>query len=205
MSVNNIKQLKIELRRVCRQARTELINNGKKELDKILAERFLSLNEYKDCKTLFAYVSTEFEVDTSFIISSALNDGKRVAVPKCTDEFGNMDFYYITSIDCLKKGAYSIMEPDETLCTKVSDFSDGLCLVPGLCFENQGYRLGYGKGYYDRFLEHFFGTSVGLCYSSLVQSRIPVDVYDKNVDILITENNINYTSIAFKRNDTYEP
>lgn len=205
MSVSNVKQLKHDLRRVCRQARRELFENGKKELDKILAESFLSLKEYKDCKTLFAYVSTEFEVDTSFIINSALNDGKFVAVPKCTDECGNMDFYHITSIDCLKKGAYSIMEPDETLCNKVSVFSDGLCLVPGLCFDNQGYRLGYGKGYYDRFLERFFGTSVGLCYSSLVLSRIPVDVYDKNVDILITENNINYTNIAFKRNDTYEP
>lgn len=205
MSVSDVKQLKHELRRVCRQARREMFENQKAELDKILAEKLLSLIEYKNCKTLFAYVSTEFEIDTFFIIRSALKDGKLVAVPKCIDNSGNMDFYYIDSLNCLKIGAYSILEPDEAICKRVSDLSCGLCLVPGLCFDSEGFRLGYGKGYYDRFLERFSGISVGLCYSSFINPQVPVDVYDKSVDILITDKNINYTKTVLKRNDTYEP
>ena len=159
----NIRQRKNELRAVYRRLRTNCPKDVKRELDRKLTEKFLSLDEYKKCRTLFAFVSTPIEVDTSKIIETALKDGKRIAVPKCIDKTGLMDFYFIDSTDCLKKGSFSIMEPDEEICEKVTDFSDGLCLVPGLCFDYQGYRLGFGKGYYDRFLEKFGGISVGIC------------------------------------------
>ncbi len=196
MSVTNIELQKQELRRALIQARKGMNKSDKSQLDKIFTQEFLSLVEYKNCTTLFTYVSTEFEIDTFSIINAALKDGKLVAVPKCRDKSGNMDFYYIDSLDCLKVGAFSILEPDEELCRKVSDFSRGLCLVPGLCFDLEGFRLGYGKGYYDRFLAKFSGISVGLCYSAFIQQHVPADVYDKRVDILITDANINYTKLC---------
>ncbi len=201
----NIRQRKNELRAVYKRLRTNCPKDVKEELDKKLTAQFLSLEEYKNCKTLFAFVSTPIEVDTSKIIETALKDGKHLAVPKCIDKTGLMDFYYINSTDCLKKGAFSIMEPDETLCEKVTDFSDGLCLVPGLCFDYQGYRLGFGKGYYDRFLEKFGGISVGICYSRCIEKELPKGIFDKNADILVTDKFINYTHNVSKRNDTYEP
>lgn len=196
MSVTNIELQKQELRRALIQARKGMNKSDKSQLDKIFTQEFLSLVEYKNCTTLFTYVSTEFEIDTFSIINAALKDGKLVAVPKCRDKSGNMDFYYIDSLDCLKVGAFSILEPDEELCRKVSVFFRGLCLVPGLCFDLEGFRLGYGKGYYDRFLAKFSGISVGLCYSAFIQQHVPVDVYDKRVDILITDANINYTKLC---------
>lgn len=201
----NIRQRKNELRAVYKRLRVNCPKDVKEELDKKLTMQFLSLDEYKKCKTLFAFVSTPIEVDTSKIIETALKDGKRLAVPKCRDKTGLMDFYYISSTDCLKKGAFSIMEPDETLCEKVTGFSDGLCLVPGLCFDCQGYRLGFGKGYYDRFLEKFGGISVGICYSRCIEKELPKGIFDKNTDILVTDKFINYTRNVSKRNDIYEP
>lgn len=189
----NVRQRKAELRSVYKRLRSQCPAEVKKELDRRLSQQFLSLDEYKSCKTLFAFVSTPIEVDTSVIISTALKDGKRVAVPKCRDKSGLMDFYYITSTDCLKKGAFSIMEPDEALCERVTDLSDGLCLVPGLCFDRQGYRIGFGKGYYDRFLEEFGGTTVGICYSRCIEKELPRGIFDRNTDILVTEKFTNYT------------
>ena len=189
----NVRQRKAELRSVYRRLRSQCPAEVKKELDKRLSQQFLSLDEYKSCKTLFAFVSTPIEVDTSVIISTALKDGKQVAVPKCRDKSGLMDFFYITSTDCLKKGAFSIMEPDEALCERVTDLSDGLCLVPGLCFDRQGYRIGFGKGYYDRFLEEFGGTTVGICYSRCVEKELPRGIFDRNTDILVTEKFTNFT------------
>lgn len=188
----NIRQRKNELRAVYRRLRTNCPKDVKRELDRKLTEKFLSLDEYKKCRTLFAFVSTPIEVDTSKIIETALKDGKRLAVPKCIDKMGLMDFYFIDSTDCLKKGSFSIMEPDEEICEKVTDFSDGLCLVPGLCFDYQGYRLGFGKGYYDRFLEKFGGISVGICYSRCIEKELPKAIFDKNADILVTDKFINY-------------
>lgn len=189
----NVRQRKAELRSVYKRLRSQCPVEVKKELDRRLSQQFLSLDEYKSCKTLFAFVSTPIEVDTSVIISTALKDGKRVAVPKCRDKSGLMDFFYITSTDCLKKGAFSIMEPDEALCERVTDLSDGLCLVPGLCFDRQGYRIGFGKGYYDRFLEEFGGTTVGICYSRCIEKELPRGIFDRNTDILVTEKFTNYT------------
>lgn len=201
----NIRQHKNEIRAVYRRIRANCPKDVKRELDIKITKKFLSLEEYRKSKTLFAFVSTPIEVDTSLIIETALKDGKRLAVPKCRDKSGLMDFYYITSVSCLKKGAFSIMEPDEALCEKVSDYSDGLCIVPGLCFDFQGYRLGFGKGYYDRFLERFGGTSVGICYSRCIEKELPKGIFDKNTDILVTDKFINYIHNVSERNDKYEP
>ena len=108
-----------------------------------------------------------------------------------------MDFYFVTSVNQLKKGTFSIPEPDSAVCTAVDDSVSGLCLVPGLCYDMHGYRIGFGKGYYDRFLQKFSGTSVGLCYTRCIEQKLPRGVFDKPVDILITEKYTNYTHNVF--------
>ena len=201
MPLKNVKQQKNELRVKYKRLRTECPDNIKSELDKSLAENFWALDEYKNCKTLFVFVSTPIEVDTFAIIDRAFSDGKTVAVPKCRDKNGQMDFYYIESRDSLKAGAFSIMEPDEEKCEKVTELSEGLCIVPGLCFDLQGYRIGFGKGYYDRFLNVFGGTTVGLCYSRCIEKELPKGIFDKSVDIIITEKYINRTHNIFSEDD----
>lgn len=192
MPLKNIKERKRELRAYYKKLRAECPQDIKQDLDKELTQKFLLLDEYKNCDTLFAFVSMPIECDTSKIIDNALLDNKRVALPKCKNESGIMDFYFINSKDDLKKGMYSIFEPDSDKCKLVTDFSHGLCLVPGLCFDFQGYRLGFGKGYYDRFLNDFGGTSVGICYSRYVEKSLPHGIFDKYTDILVTEKFVNH-------------
>lgn len=192
MPLKNIKERKRELRAYYKKLRAECPQDIKQDLDKELTQKFLLLDEYKNCDTLFAFVSMPIECDTSKIIDNALLDNKRVALPKCKNKSGIMDFYFINSKDDLKKGMYSIFEPDSDKCKLVTDFSHGLCLVQGLCFDFQGYRLGFGKGYYDKFLNDFGGTSVGICYSRYVEKSLPHGIFDKYTDILVTEKFVNH-------------
>ena len=137
----------------------------KSSLDSRLTEQILQLDEYKSCQTLFAFVSGEIECDTSAVIDDALKNGKRVAVPKCGEVSGEMDFYYINSRSDLSRGKFGILEPVSEKCERAEDYSSGLCLVPGLCFDYQGYRIGFGKGYYDRFLAQIpHAYKIGICF-----------------------------------------
>lgn len=145
---------------------------------------------------LFAFVSSPIEVDTSLILETTLKDGKRLALPKCKNNFGEMDFYLVNSLSQLEKGAFSIMEPNPEVCEKYEDFSHGLCLVPGLCFDMQGFRL-IRQGLLRQIFTEFLGTSVGLCYSKCIEHTLPSGVFDRPVDAVITEKYTNRTNNEF--------
>ena len=191
MPIINIRNRKRELRAKYKRTRSSMPAGLKAELDKKLTDRFLGLDEYINNDTLFAFVSSDIECDTSKIIEDALGSGKRVAVPKCGEKSGEMDFYYINSRSGLSRGKFGILEPVPEKCERAEDYSSGLCLVPGLCFDYQGYRIGFGKGYYDRFLQSFGGTTAGICYYKCTQNTLPKGVYDRPVDILVTERFVN--------------
>ena len=91
-----------------------------------------------------------------------------------------------TSVD-LRPGTYSILEPDPLSCSPCDPALDALCLVPGLSFDDQGYRLGYGKGYYDRFLASFTGLAIGLCYFRDLTRKLPRGRFDFPVHTMVTE------------------
>ena len=193
MYLKNIKEIKNTLRAKHKRIRTSCPPEIKQKLDTKLYENFIVTDEYKNSKTVFAFVSSNIEVNTYDILNKVLSDGKRLALPKCRNKRGEMDFYYVTSLSQLLEGAFSIMEPSSEICEKVTDFSQGLCIVPGLCFDFYGYRIGFGKGYYDRFLQGFKGVTVGLCYSKCIEKELPAGNYDKPVDIIITEKFTTYT------------
>ena len=177
-----------------KQKRAELKKQREELADKELfsdkiADAFLSSDIYQNADTLLLYYSVGSEVSTSRILKIAWMDNKRVAFPVCIDNKGFMEFYYVTDEAELVDGMYGIKEPCKE--SEKYDFSHpGLCIVPGLSFDRNGYRIGYGKGYYDRFLSKFNGISVGLCYESLVSESLPRDAYDKKVNYLITDKKI---------------
>lgn len=185
--VNNLKQRKTQLRNLSKKYRKQLTPEVKNRLDLELQRRFLQSDIYKNCRVLFLFISKEIEVDTSLILQTALQDKKPVAVPKCCGNSPAMHFYFINQYTDLQKGMYDLLEPNPGCCEMVTDVSQGVCLVPGLCFDREGYRLGFGKGYYDRFLMEFKGITVSLCYSKCVEDTLPRGYYDKPVNILITE------------------
>ncbi len=193
-AVNDIRPLKNKIREKCKKIRTEMPELQKRGLDRKITARLLNLWQYRDADTVFTYVSTDLEVDTREFISRALLDGKTVAVPKCVDGTRLMDFYVIKSFDDLESGAFGVLEPIPEKCEKITDFSAGMCIVPALAFDRAGYRLGYGKGYYDRFLSNYCGETLGLCYNSCIRDKLPHGKYDRCVDKIITQSNIIFTN-----------
>lgn len=176
---------KKSLRREFRELRRNMERYDKKHADSEIARRFLESEEYRQHDTILCYVSSEIEVDTYVIIDSALSHGKNVYVPKC--QSGNeMKFYRIYSFNDLHKGAYGIMEPDADAQEYFGD--PALCAVPGLSFDISGNRLGFGMGFYDRFLsENPQLCSVGLCYQSCIMDKLPAQEHDVCVRKIITE------------------
>lgn len=166
----------------------EMLEN-KELLSKKITDAFLSSELYKNADTLLLYHSVGSEASTADIFRAAVSDGKRTAFPVCVDSNGAMTFYYIRNESELVDGMYGIKEPCKG-CEEYDFSHSGVCLVPGLSFDREGYRIGYGKGYYDRFLDKFNGISVGLCYESLVSESLPRDAYDKKVNCLITDKKI---------------
>lgn len=183
MQISDKKQLRAHFK----QLRQSMGESEKQNNDNSIAERFFDSEYYKKCDELLVYVSFDIEVGTLDIIKRALNE-KTVYCPRCVAGTNIMEFYRIVSFDDLSPGSYGILEPccDDD---PVESFGDNaLCIVPGLSFDKNGYRLGFGKGYYDRFLSGFDGVSVGLCYENCLSEGLPTDKFDICVDHLITEN-----------------
>ncbi len=148
-------------------------------------------NAFVNADEIFTYYSVGSEADTVRIIRYALSEGKKVALPKCTDRNGSMDFYYISDSDAsLTDGMFSLKEPDTDFCIKAQGTESSLCIVPALAIDKHGYRLGYGRGYYDRFLSNFKGITVGLCYEECLCDSLPFDKYDIRLNMIITDNKI---------------
>ena len=150
----------------------------------VLSERLFATAQYRDCKSLYAYLSFNQEVRTNPIIERAWADGKRVAVPKVIGK--EMVFIWLDSYDQLGPGYYGITEPVEN--GPVADDVTALVLMPGLAFDPEGHRIGYGGGFYDRFLEaepdH---PLVALCYDFQMLPHLDVEAHDIPVDVVITD------------------
>ena len=187
MSVKNIKEIKIQLRAHYRAIRESMDPAEKQRQDSEIAQRIWMMREYQKAAVFFTYVSKPIEVDTMGLIHRAWEDGKMVVVPRCVPGTDDMEFFEIHSEEDLEKGSFGVLEPIAAKCRKIEDFSQGFCIVPGLCFDSHGFRLGYGKGYYDRFLSSFGGFKAGICYCSCIQWNLPHGYFDKPVDVLTTE------------------
>ena len=183
----DIKIQKNLFREKYKKIRSEISKDQKALFDKEIFERVISLSQYKNCQYLFTYVSIGSEADTLRLIQYSLSDGKKVAVPKCGSNHG-MDFYIINSLDDLEKSSFGLLEPKTDICMKAPNDCNALCIVPAVCFDVKGCRIGYGGGYYDRFLSGFLGDTVGICYHKCLCGELPKDIYDISVNILVTEN-----------------
>lgn len=187
VAVRDIRKYKNKLRLKYKTIRREMLGNIKKNKDECIFNKVISSKMYKECTTVLTFVSTAIEVDTLKLINYSLKIGKQVAVPKCIDGTRNMEFYLITSLDDLEVATFSVLEPKTSKCQILKDYNNSICIIPGLAFDLKGYRLGYGKGYYDRFLSRYNGINIGICYCSCTLNHLIRGRFDKKVDYLITE------------------
>ncbi len=187
-NITDIREYKNSLRRKYKAMRERMSTSFKNSLDERIFERIVSSSTYIECEMLLTFVSTAIEVDTKRLINQALADGKIVAVPRCVTGTRNMEFYQINSMDDLEPGAFGVLEPIVEKCNKITEFGQALNIIPGLAFDLKGYRLGYGKGYYDRFLSaHPSLKNFGICYCCCTLNNLIHGKFDIAVECLITE------------------
>ena len=181
-------QIKSELRKQAKQLRKSLENKCEKDLK--IESALLKTDEYKNAQTLLIYASLEDEIKTDGIIENALKNNKTVAAARCLDSKGKMDFYVINSLSDLTSGSFGIREPDINLCKRLETYNKSVIIVPGLIFDEKGFRIGFGGGYYDRFLAENKLFSIGLCYDELLYSSVPSEENDIPVNVVITQSRI---------------
>lgn len=192
--MKDIREYKKKLRQRYRDYRTRLQPQVKSRLDSAILSRVTRLNQYVNTDLLLVYVSTPIEVDTRQLIQAALKDGKRVGVPRCVPDTRQMEFYEITSMQELSPGTFGVLEPQPDPAHLLPRDPGGLCIVPALCYDESGYRLGYGKGYYDRFLAGYSGITLGICYADCVRGSLIHGRFDRPVQLLVTERFIRRTA-----------
>lgn len=145
---------------------------------------------FADAPLVLSYVSLPVEVGTRAVIERVLAEGRRVGVPRIDVAARTMTFHEIASLDELVPGTKGILEPtdDAPALTEPAQLVGSVCLVPGLVFDGAGHRVGYGGGYYDRFLAFYPGDKIGLARTGMISSNpLPVEKGDVPVDFIATE------------------
>ncbi len=176
---------KNEIRHFYLKKRNALSFDYCKNSDQNIFDKLINQSDYLTSDLILIYVSVGSEIDTSKIINHSFKTGKRVAVPYCKK--GRMDFYEIKSTDELVSEQFGIPTVETDGRTPVTITVNTLCIVPALCIDSLGNRLGYGGGYYDRFLSENAVRHVCLVRSDFIIDNIPFEDYDFKIQKFITD------------------
>lgn len=171
------------IRKNISEKRDNLIN--RENLDRKIINKFINIEEYKEAENICIYVNYKSEINTKEIINISLDNGKNVFVPRVKKN-REMDFIKISSLEDLEKNKMGILEPKDIFNEKPEKID--LMILPGLAFDLNGGRIGYGGGYYDRYLmDKKEVLKISLCYEIQLIDRIPMENHDVKYDYLITE------------------
>jgi 5-formyltetrahydrofolate cyclo-ligase len=146
-----------------------------------LNKKIIALNEFKNAKSIFCYVSFDSEIDTYYLLQYCLENNKILCVPVIKDN--KMIASRIRSLDNFKKNNFNIPEPSEICEIKKNEID--LIIVPALAYNPLGFRLGYGKGFYDNYLKDYNGYTIGMIFKKFVTTDLIPDKYDIPVNKLI--------------------
>ncbi|MBY0597257.1 5-formyltetrahydrofolate cyclo-ligase [Bacillus bingmayongensis] len=182
-----MKEEKVRLRKKI----VEQMNSLSKEQHKTLSEQIVfslyEQKEWRESETIGITLSMEHEVNTYVIIEQAWREGKKVVVPKCNRETRTMTFRQITNFNQLETVYMSLREPIPALTVEAEANEIDLLFVPGVAYTRRGERIGYGGGYYDRYLVQYEGKTLSLAFGFQIVSYIPTESFDQNVQKIITE------------------
>ncbi len=156
--------------------------------NKLIYETLVKSELYKNAEVIFSYVSFNSEADTSVLNKTVYADGKTLALPKVLSKT-EMQFYNVKRSDKLIMSRMGILEPDEQISHIQIPNKKTLIIMPGLAFDSHRYRMGYGGGYYDRYLAQYSENivSVMIAYEEQKANKIPHDTYDQKPDYIITD------------------
>ncbi|ERI90113.1 5-formyltetrahydrofolate cyclo-ligase [Clostridiales bacterium oral taxon 876 str. F0540] len=179
---------KVEIRKSIKSLRDSMNKNEKKLKDDEIFNKVITSRSYINAKTIFIYVSMGSEADTHRIINKALEDNKLICVPKVINRKEGMKAIKIKSLSELVPGNFGVLEP-VSFESQINPAEIDLLIMPGLAFDKFGGRLGYGAGYYDRFLQFVKkeARKLALAYSFQILDKVPMEDYDVFIDEIITE------------------
>jgi 5-formyltetrahydrofolate cyclo-ligase len=173
---------KQELRNKIKALKRAMTQQQIEEKSQALGRLFLASDAYKNARTIYGYLPYNQEVRTTAMLQKALEDGKRVAVPKCYGD--EMRFIYLDDLSKVEKGYCNIPEPIED--GPIADDPTALVLMPGLAFDPQGHRMGYGGGFYDKLLAAEPGhPTLALCYDFQMLEHLATEDHDIPVDTVL--------------------
>lgn len=180
---------KAGLRERALQLRAAVPASLHRQWSEAIAGRVLAHPGYLAAGTVMAYVAFRHEVDTAAIIQASWAAGKRLVLPRCAPGEKSLELYAVEDPQQLFPGAYGIQEPVPACCRRVYASEVELVCVPGIAFTREGGRLGYGGGYYDRFLTllHAGTISLGLAFELQLVASIPLGEHDHRVTLVVTE------------------
>lgn len=182
---------KSEIRRRLIAMRNAISREEMEEKSRVIQKRLAQLDEIRSASTLMTYLSFGSEVLTDDLILWCWGEGKRVCVPFCRPESRGLTACRIDDFDELETGHYGIREPNEGLIRPVEGGEIEAILVPAVAFDRRGYRVGYGGGYYDRFLPLApRAAKIGVAFASQMIGEVPVGAYDLPVDRIVTESEV---------------
>ena len=186
------REPKAELRRRAAAARDALDPTARGAADRVVRERLFSLPEWARAHTVFVYVSFRSEVDTMGILAEALASGRRVLVPRVDRDRHEIEASEIESLAGLVPGTWGILEPKDPGARAARPTEIDLVAVPGLAFDARGGRLGYGAGYYDRYLPHTRPdcTRAALAYEAQLVAHVPCRRGDQRMHLVVTEERV---------------
>ena len=179
---------KKELRIIIINHLKKLTETTYKEKSVLIHKKLLQEQGIKNAQVIGITLSVFPEVETWDLIKLFWSQGKRVVVPKCEPKSRMMTFYEITSFNQIENVYMNLSEPIPHMTTKVSKEEIDYLIVPGLAYDRQGFRLGFGGGYYDRFLTDFKKPTISLAFHMQIVEKIPTDDYDVPIEKIMTEN-----------------
>ncbi|GFR34985.1 5-formyltetrahydrofolate cyclo-ligase [Thermobrachium celere] len=180
--------MKSELRSKLIEVRKKLSKEDVEARSRKVVENILNWDVFNRCSVVMLYSSYRNEVDLDYIADELIRINKTVVYPKSIKETYDIVPYKVDSKSQLIKGAYGILEPIST--EKIDKNLIDIILVPGVAFDKMGYRLGYGAGYYDRFLKDYKGIKAGVCYDFQIVEDVYRDDHDVKMDYLVCEREI---------------
>lgn len=194
-----IKKQKDDIREEYLARRQEMVSEEKFRRDEAICAAAENLVSFRYAEYVLLYAATPDEIDVSHIAEIALERGKKVLFPRCDKKTHTMQYHIVQSLDELVPDETGVPEPPETCpIYDVKETGGAVCFVPGLVYDKAGYRLGYGKGFYDRYLSSFSGCTIGVVYSDYILGEVPRGHFDVSVDILLTEKGVCVTKDSKK-------
>jgi len=173
-------------RREFLKRRIRLEESLRKKKDRKIIENLLTLRELREARLVLFYYPLKGEPDITPLMREFVKIRRQIVLPRVEGE--HLALYLVSTLSSLRRGSFGVLEPAEGIRVEPEDLD--LTLVPGILFDRAGYRIGFGKGYYDRLLDRTKALKVGVAYAFQVLESLPRDPWDKPVDIVVTEKEV---------------